>query len=349
MNQFALLETGTRKREIAENIIFNLDDNGYLHYPMEEIITSMGNGVTQDEAAKVLATIQTFEPIGVGARSLEECLLFQVGDDTFNAELIQIIIREHLNDIRANRLPKIARETGRALEEVKRAVEFVITLNPKPGAVFDTTETTYILPDVIVEENNSGGYEVRLEETRLPRLIISPFYRRLLRSNGSPDTKDYIRKKIQAARWLIDSIEQRHDTLLKVSRAIVARQHEFMARGVEVLRPLRMQEIADEVGVHVSTVSRAIAGKYMQTPQGIFAMKYFFTGGISNSAGQMASWSSIKQHIRLVIGREDKKKPLSDEELSAKLCRSGIDVSRRTVTKYRKVMEIPSSRQRRIY
>ena len=349
MNQLSLLESNEHKRQIGENIIFNLDNNGYLQYPVQEVVNSMNGGTTLEEAEGILRQIQTLEPPGIGARDLQECLLLQVDDGVPNAELVRLLIREHLDDIRANRFPKIAKDTGHTLEEIKRAVEFILTLNPKPGGMFDTSEPAYILPDVIVEENN-GVYEVRLEETRLPHLVISPFYRKLLTHNaGTPEARDYIRKKIQAARWLIDSIEQRHNTLLRVSRAIVAHQLDFLAKGVEVLTPLRMQEIAREVGVHVSTVSRAIADKYIQTPQGIFDMKYFFTGGTAGGDGHQASWSSIKQRIRLTIDTEDKQSPLSDEELAEKLCGTGVDVSRRTVTKYRKAMGIPSSRRRRLY
>ncbi len=349
MNQISLLESDERRRHIAENIIFNLDNNGYLQYPLQDIIASMNNGTTPDEAADILRVIQSLEPPGIAARDLQECLLLQVDDEVPNAELVRLLIREHLDDIRANRFPKIAKDTGHTLEETKRAVELVLSLNPKPGTIFDTSEPNYILPDVIVEENN-GIYEVRLEETRLPHLVISPFYRRLLRNDsGSPETRDYIRKKIQAARWLIDSIQQRHHTLLRVARAMVAHQHDFFAKGVEALKPLRMQEIAREVGIHVSTVSRAIADKYMQTPQGIFEMKFFFTGGTAGGDGSLASWNSIKQRIRQTIDDENKRHPLSDEELAETLTSSGVEVSRRTVTKYRKAMGIPSSRKRRMY
>lgn len=349
LSQMAFIEIGPRKKEIAENIICNLDNNGYLQYPLEEIVGAMGGTVTQVEAEEVLKLVQSMDPPGVGARTLEECLLLQLSPEDECSDLARVLVTSHLDDIRANRFPKIAKDTGRSLEEVKRTIELVLTLNPKPGALYDTTEPAYILPDVIVEERN-GEYEVRLEETGMPRLIISPFYRNLLRRDGgNPQTRDYVRKKIQAARWLIDSIEQRRNTLLRVARATVDSQREFMIRGVAVLKPLRMQDIARRVGVHVSTVSRAIADKYMQTPQGIFEMKYFFTGGTPRGDGDMASWNSVKQRIRQLIEVEDKRSPLSDEEIASRLTARSIDVSRRTVTKYRKAMGIPSSRRRRIY
>ena len=349
--QLTLLEITARQHEICENLICNIDANGYLQHPLAEIVPTIGlPDVTFEEVEETLRIAQSLEPPGVGARNLTECLLLQLDPDDAHFVLKAELIQSHLEDIRTNRFPQIVRETGRTLEEVKKAVDFILTLTPKPGALFDITEPAYILPDVIVEEGTDDQLEVKLQESGMPRLIISPFYRRILRSeNNNPTTKEYIRKKIQSARWLIDSIEQRRSTLLRVATTIVAAQKEFMKKGTVHLKPLRMQEVARKVGVHVSTVSRAIANKYMQTPQGIFEMRYFFTGGTPKSGGGYTSWESVRDRIGRLVEDEDTHEPLSDEEIAKRLVTHGVDVSRRTVTKYRKTMGIPSSRQRRRY
>ena len=349
--QLTLLEIAGRQREICENLICNIDTNGYLQYPLAEILPTIGlPDVTLEEAEEALGIVQSFEPPGVGARELTECLLLQLDPEDAHYVLKAELIQNHLEDIRTNRFPQIVRETGRSLEEVKKAVDSILTLTPKPGTLFDTTEPAYILPDVIVEEGSDDQLEVKLQESGMPRLIISAFYRRILSSeNNNPTTKEYIRKKIQSARWLIDAIEQRRTTLLRVSKAIVTVQKEFMKKGTVHLKPLRMQEVARGVGVHVSTVSRAIANKYMQTPQGIFEMRYFFSGGTPQRDGEYTSWESVRNRIGRLVENEDTHTPLSDEEIAKRLVGQGVEVSRRTVTKYRKAMGIPSSRQRRRY
>jgi len=353
LGQLALIEVTERQHTLCENLICNIDTNGYLQYPLEEILPTIElPNVTVAELEAVLRVVQSLDPPGVGARNLTECLLLQLDRNDAHYVLKAELIRNHLDDIRTNRFPQIARDTGRSLEDVKKAVDFILTLTPKPGGPFDTTEAAYILPDVIVDETNEDDFEVKLQESGMPRLTISSFYRKLLATEtDNPATKDYIRKKIQSARWLIDSIEQRRSTMLRVSQAIVDAQREFLKKGSTYLKPLRMQEVAKKVGVHVSTVSRAIAGKYMQTPQGIFEMRHFFAGGTGddNGGGVAASWHSIRDRISRLLENEDPHKPHSDEEIARLLVRQGINVSRRTVTKYRKSMEIASSRQRRQY
>ena len=350
LSQVSFLDADDRRKTLLQNVICNIDPNGYLQYPLEEILPTVGlPDVMLAELEETLRTVQMMDPPGVGARNLKECLLLQLDPDDAHLVLKTELIQNHLEDIRSNRFPQIAKETGRALEEVKKSVEFILTLNPKPGALFDNTEPAYILPDVIVDEAD-GGFDVKLHETGLPRLIISPFYRNLLASQANTvATKDYIRKKIQSARWLIDAIEQRRGTVLKVAKAIVEAQSDFLKKGAGQLRPLRMQEVARQVGVHVSTVSRAISSKYMQPPQGIFEMRYFFAGGTVNEGGASASWQSVRDRIGRLVQDEDHRTPLSDEDLARELIGQGLDVSRRTITKYRKTMGIPSSRQRRRY
>jgi RNA polymerase sigma-54 factor len=350
LSQVSLLEVNERQRTVLQNVICNIDANGYLQYPLEEILPTVGlPDVTLAELEEALRTVRAMDPPGVGACDLKECLLLQLDPDDAHLVLKTELIQNHLEDIRSNRFPQIAKETGRALEEVKKAVEFILTLNPKPGALFDNSEPAYIMPDVIVDEADDG-FDVKLHESGLPRLIISPFYRKLLMSqSNSVGTKDYIRKKIQSARWLIDAIEQRRGTVLKVARAIVEAQKDFFKKGAGQLKPLRMQEVARKVGVHVSTVSRAIASKYMQTPQGIFEMRYFFAGGSAREGGTAASWQSIRDRIGRLVQGENQQSPFSDEDLAKELITQGVDVSRRTITKYRKALGIPSSRHRRQY
>jgi len=351
LGQLTLVDIADRLHVLCENIICNIDTNGYLQYPLEEILPTVDlPKVSLHELEEALQLVQSLEPAGVGARSLTECLLLQLDKDDVHYVLKAELIRNHLEDIRVNRFPQIARDTGRSLEDIKDAVEFILTLTPKPGGPFDTMEAAYILPDVIVSEANDDELEVRLQESGMPRLTISPFYRKLLAAEANNSiTKEYVRKKIQSARWLIDSIEQRRSTLLRVSHAIVDAQKEFMKKGTIYVRPLRMQEVAKKIGVHVSTVSRAISNKYMQTPQGIFEMRYFFTGGTGDDAGVVTSWHSIRDRISRLLEQEDRHTPLSDEDIAKELVGQGVNVSRRTVTKYRKSMGIASSRQRRLY
>ncbi|HPD17204.1 MAG TPA: RNA polymerase factor sigma-54 [Planctomycetota bacterium] len=347
-DQYSLLDTPDDLRDIAENIIYNIDDDGYLQYSLEEILESMDSLATLDQAQRALEIIQSLDPPGVGARDLKECLFLQMRHDHEHT-LARRIIANHLEDLWMNRIPKIAKETGASLEEVREAIEFISHLNPKPGMAFAAESSAYVIPDIVVEYVD-GHYEVRLEDDRIPRIYINSAYSRLLRDAGTSDTaKDYIRKKIQAARWLIESIEQRRNTLQKIARAIVDVQQPFLAKGIAHLVPLKMQAIAAATGVHVSTVCRAIADKYMQTPSGIFPLRFFFTGGTRTTDGRVRSRKSVKHIVKQVLETEDKRNPLSDDEIAAKLQAQGLDIARRTVTKYRKALGVPSSRQRRVY
>ncbi|MBM4035331.1 MAG: RNA polymerase factor sigma-54 [Planctomycetes bacterium] len=347
-DQYSLLDTPDDLREVAENIIYNIDDDGYLQYPIEDILESMDGRATPEQAEHALEIIQNLDPPGVGARDLKECLLLQMRRNTDHA-LARELITRHLDDLSANRIPKIAKDTGRPLDAIKEAIEFVSHLNPKPGTAFGAEVSPYVMPDIVVELVD-GHYEVRLEDDRLPRVYINTAYSRLLRDERTTETaKDYIRKKIQAARWLIESIEQRRSTLYKIARAIVDIQQPFLEKGVSHLVPLKMQAVADATSVHVSTVCRAIADKYMQTPIGIFPLRFFFTGGTRTTDGRVRSRKSVKELVKQVVEAEDKHNPLSDDEIAARLQADGLDIARRTVTKYRKALGIPSTRQRKAY
>ncbi|MCQ4574402.1 MAG: RNA polymerase factor sigma-54 [Candidatus Brocadiales bacterium] len=348
--QLSLMDMTGFMRDLCEHIICNMDDNGYLSTPLDEIVNELEQPVAVEDAGKALRMVQSMEPLGVGARNLEECLLLQMDKKYEEYELAEELILHYLKDIEMKRYPQVAKKTGRSLETIKKVVEHIGSLNPKPGSVFCCEPIAYVVPDVKVEYVD-GRYEVTLnEDYALPYLSINSTYRTYLNQRNSDNkTKEYIKKKIESARWLIDAIEQRRATLYKVATNLVELQQDFFEEGVSSLKPLKMQELADRLGIHVSTVSRALARKYIQTPRGIFEMKYFFTGGFSSGDGDTESWEATRQRLREIIDKEDKKHPLSDEEIVAALKAKGVDVARRTVTKYRKLMKFPSSRQRRQY
>lgn len=348
-NQLRLLDVPQQIAPTAENIINNLDRNGYLPYPLEDIVRSLDPPRTLDEGRRALAIVQSLEPKGVGARDLTECLLLQLDPRDPRLELKRSIITFHLRDIEQNRLPKVAKQSGITIEVLKQILSELGELNPRPGALFTDDVVPYVVPDVIVEYNE-GRYEVMLQEHYLPNLFISPEYQRMLRdTHNGPEARDWIRRKIESAGWLIKAIEQRRNTLYRVASTIVEFQKDFLEHGVSHLRPLKMQEVADAIGMHVSTVSRAISGKYMQTPRGIFDMKCFFTGGLNTASGQEQSWDSVKQQLHDMIAKEDKRNPLSDDDLMNRFATAGTPIARRTITKYRKALRIPSSRHRRQY
>jgi RNA polymerase sigma-54 factor len=310
--------------------------------------TTTASPTTIAEVASVLERIRGISHPAIGARDLKECLLLQIAAHGLENPLLVAIVENHLEDLEQNRLPRIAKETGKPLEAVKQAVALLRTLDPHPGAGYGETRVQTITPDVIVEEQD-GEYEVRLERQRVPRLALSPAYREFLRQAKKGDgVKEWVKKRVEAARWFIEAVHQRQNTLLKIAQSIFVRQKGFLERGVSGFQPLRMQEVADEVGVHISTVSRAVAGKYAQTPRGIYPLKYFFAGGTQKATGEVASQVSIKQRIADLVSAEDPDRPLSDDELAKMLEeKDHVRIARRTVTKYRKALSIPSSNQRR--
>lgn len=351
-DQLRLLDVPAGYEEAAEQIIYNLDDAGYLPYTLEQVREASADAsLTLEQLEGALRIVQSLDPAGVGARDLKECLLLQLrGDDSADADLARDLIRGHLADLEENRLPKIAKAMGRDLEEIKRAVRMISTLNPRPGALYGGAASPRIVPDVVVESVD-GRYEVRVENHYIPRLAVSPWHReRLEKSAGDASLKEWLRKKIDAAKWLIEAIVQRQDTLQRVATAIVEAQKGFLDHGIERLAPLKMQQIADQVGVHVSTVSRAISKKYIQTPRGIFPMKFFFSGGVRDAGGEEGeSWVVVRQKVAELVAQEDKRAPLSDGEIAEALKKQGLAVARRTVAKYRKMLNIGSSRMRRAY
>ena len=347
-DQLGFLDSDPATRALADYVVNNLDDSGFLHLDLNEIVRDYGGDVTLAQAEHALKMVQMLDPPGVGARSLRECLLLQLTADVPHRDVLQVLISNHLDDIQQNRLPAIEKKTGIKIEQLKEAIEQLRRLNPRPGSCFVADNAQYVVPDLIVEPDEHGGYQVRLQDEHTPQLAISRHYQKLLKNKqADPAAREFIQKKIQSARWLIESIEQRRNTLLKVAKAIIEHQKDFLDKGPEAIEPLKMQQIADRVHVHVTTVSRAVDDKWVQTPRGIFPLKRFFGGGTTTTDGEEVAWDTIKQKLLEIIGKEDKGSPLSDEEIVEELSRSGFPVARRTVTKYRKALKIPSSRQRK--
>jgi RNA polymerase sigma-54 factor len=346
--QFLLLEPDETARTIGRHIVFNLDENGLLPYSLEEILETpeLRGRFTLADAERALALVQSLEPRGVGARNVREALLLQLDPKDPRYALKRRIVEEFLEDINKNKRPKVARDLGISIQELNEIVEEIAKLDPRPGAKLGATRNAYVHPDVVVEWVD-GRYEVRLEDAFFPRIRVNPQYRDLLQQSDDPKVKEYVRRKLESAKWLVDAIQQRQNTLQRVCEEIFKAQREYLDFGKDHLKPLKMQEIADRVGIHVSTVSRAIADKWVQTPRGIVPLKFFFTGGAETADGETMSRLSVKQRVQEIIEKEDKRNPLSDEEVAEALKKQGLDIARRTVTKYRKALEIPSSRQRR--
>ncbi|SIO65746.1 RNA polymerase, sigma 54 subunit, RpoN/SigL [Singulisphaera sp. GP187] len=347
-DQLGFLDPEPTVRTLAQYIIFNLDENGYLNHDLSEMLRDYGGDATMAQAEEALGLVQKLDPLGVGARNLRECLLLQLNQDIPSREILHVLISNHLDDLQQNRLPAIEKKTGIAIDDIKEAMEHLRRLNPRPGARFAPESTQYVVPDLVVEANEHGEYEVRLVDEHTPQLSISRYYQMQLKNKATDAAaREFIQKRIQSARWLIESIEQRRNTLLKVARAIIDHQKDFLDKGPEFIEPLKMQQIADRVHVHVTTVSRAVDDKWVQTPRGIFALKRFFGGGTTTTDGEEVAWDTIKQKLLEIIAKEDKQSPLSDEEIVEELSRHGFPVARRTVTKYRRTLRIPSSRQRK--
>ena len=351
LEQIGFFSCTPEVREFAEFIIQNLDHNGRLTNGLPELIEIFGRVISLDNAQSALDLVQRLEPAGVGARDLKECLLLQLLPETPLRDVLVTLITSHLEDLCQNRLPVIQRKTGYSLDEIKDAWEELKLLNPTPGSAFEANTTPNVTPDLFIEKDeDTGKYVIRLVDEYTPRLRISKRYQQILASGkADPQTREYIKRKVESARWLIESIEQRYSTLKKVAQAIVDHQTEFLDKGPEYIVPLKMQQIADVVGVHVTTVSRAVDDKWVQTPRGIFPLKRFFGGGTTTAGGEEVAWDIIRIKLREIVDKEDKNDPLSDDALVDELAKQGYQLARRTVTKYRKALKIPSSRQRRAF
>lgn len=347
LEQLRMIEIDELDWPLVESIVFSLDERGYLAYPLTDIVKSLEGKYSEEEAEWALGLIQSLEPKGVGARDLAECLLLQIGKDDPDYPKLSVLLTEHWEDVLKNRLPKIAKEMGGGIDDVKLLIDLLGGLNPHPGSLYNNSATQMVVPDVIIEEDENGKLVVRLTRENVPRLAISPNYLKMLEGRkGDKETLNFVKGKLNAARQLMDAIDQRQSTLERVAIEILKRQKDFMREGVSGLKPMKMQDIADELGIHHSTVWRAVFGKYMQTPQGVIAMNKLFTGGLPKDDGE-TSREAVKQKVKEIVDGETKKKPLSDMAIAKKLDEAGIKASRRVVTKYREELGIPDSRVRR--
>ena len=334
-------------REIGSAIIGNVDDDGYLVASVEEI-AAMGSWSVAD-VERVLRVVQGFDPIGVAARGLQECLLLQLEHLGLSGTGSETIIREHLKLLQNHQGQEIARRMNKSVEELKHHIEVIRQLDPKPGSRYNPTSSQFVIPDVHIVKVDDR-YVVVVNEDGMPQLRISPVYRRLLdkKSQNSEETRSYVKEKFRSALWLIKSVDQRQKTIHKVATSIITFQTEFLDRGIEYLRPLVLRDVANDIGMHESTVSRVVNNKYMHTPRGVFEMKYFFHSGISSAYGDSVSSVTIKQRIRKIVDEENPDKPLSDSRIVRLLQDEGLVLARRTIAKYREELKIPTSSQRKL-
>ena len=350
MWQLRLSRLTPEEQRIGEQIIGNLDPNGYLDATLEEIAAQ--EGVEPSRVEEALRKIQEFDPPGIAARDLQECLLIQARVAGDARSLVEKIIIGHLKDLETKNYEHIARKLKALLEEVLAAVAVITHMDPRPGSVYNEERIQTIVPDVYVVRSGEE-YKIVLNDDGLPHLRISNFYREIMSglSGGASaqSGKTYIKERVQSATWLIKSIQQRQKTIYRVAESIVRYQKEFFDRGIEFLRPLILREIADDVEMHESTISRVVTNKYMHTPRGLFEMKYFFSSSIRRNGGEDAASKSVREEIRKLIGAEDPRKPLSDQEIVALLEKSGLSIARRTVAKYREMLKILSSSRRKKY
>jgi RNA polymerase sigma-54 factor len=334
-------------RDVGAAIVGNIDEDGYLVASLDEIAALGGWDLELVERA--LTHIQSFDPIGVGARDLQECLMLQVQHLGLAGTPVEALIRDHLRLLQNHRIPELARALGLEPEEIKEQIEIIKHLDPKPGARYSPADSQYVIPDVYILKTDEG-YRAALNEDGLPQLRISPVYRRLLDKGPetSDETRAYVKDKFRSALWLLKSVDQRQKTIIKVATSIINFQREFLDSGIEHLRPLVLRDVASDIGMHESTVSRVVNNKYMHTPQGVYEMKFFFHSGISSSFGESVSSVTIKQRIRKIIESEDPRRPLSDSKIMNILQKEGLTLARRTIAKYREELKIPTSNQRKV-
>ncbi|MBR0455218.1 MAG: RNA polymerase factor sigma-54 [Clostridia bacterium] len=344
--QFATVDKGCRR--VGKYIIESLDENGYMTSTVEEI--SRATGVREEKVGEALDIIHGFDPAGVGARDLSECLQLQLAARKELTPQMEEIITHHLEDIANNRLSAVARDTGMTVLQVQEAADVIRTLEPKPGRQFASQmETKYVIPDVIVEKIDNE-YVVIINESSTPHLTISSYYKGLLgKAEKDQQLADYLSERVSSANWLIKSIEQRKQTIYNVVSAVVKYQKDFFDLGSKHLRTLTLKDIAEELGIHESTVSRSISGKYLQCPRGVYEIKYFFSAGVSDQVGEGVSSNSIKEFIKEIVEGEDRHRPYSDQAMVSILKDKGFNISRRTVAKYRDELGILSSSKRKRY
>ena len=350
MDQWRLID-GKKSIKIAGEIIINyIDNRGYLSVRLEQLHNKDRKDFKFDDLQSALLLVQQLEPAGVGARDIKECLLIQLSQYTEDTSFENVLVEEHMENLLANRLPEIARDMKCSINEINRSIEQLSKLDTSPGLQISQAQNIPVRADVIVEASEqSDEYIVHLADTGLPNLRISNYYEDMLKDKKSDmNTQKFLQNNIRSAQWIIEAIEQRKRTLLKVARAIVNHQQDFFKRGQMHLKPLPMSKIADDVGIHLATVSRAVAGKYLQCSFGIIALRKFFSGGTEDVNGQPRSWEAVRAKLQQIIDAEDKSRPLSDDQIRKKLGVAGIEnIARRTVAKYRNLMNIPAARFRK--
>jgi RNA polymerase sigma-54 factor len=346
LEQLHFLNLSKEHLRIADFLVGSLDDRGYLSTSLEDIAQMLGRSV--EECERVLKVLQALEPVGVGARDLRECLLIQLEARARRDTLPWRIIHDQFDNLVNRRFPEIARQLRCGVEEVQEAADIVATLNPKPGLEVSAEDPKYVVPDLLVERVDEE-YVVLLNDRNVPRLRISSTYENVLkdRKAGDKTSRDYIQGRLNSARWLIQTIEQRRRTMIKVMNCIIREQREFFDKGIAFLRPLTLQQVARQIDMHESTVSRVCSGKYVQTPRGVFELKFFFSSGLETEDGEDVSARTAKDIIKTLIEEEDKKEPLSDQRIAELLHEKGLRIARRTVAKYREQLNILPARFRR--
>ena len=346
LSQLNMLPLSEDEIMIGEYIIWNINEHGYLSYDADLIAINLD--VDREEVEKVLKIIQQFDPVGIGARTLQECLLIQMEESDPNDEIAIDILRDHFEDFTNKRYEKITKKMDLTLDDIRRVIEVVTKLNPKPGEGYVLLHQNVIVPDLVVEKEDDE-FKISMNDWNIPHLRINNSYKKLLlnKKKSSKETRDYIRQSLESARWLINSIHQRRATILRVMETIIEQQREFFERGKDFLKPMILKDIADEIGMDISTISRVTNGKYVQTEHGVFELKYFFSERIHSDAGDDVSNKKIKSIIKGIIDEEDSNKPLNDQKIAEMLKEKGFKVARRTVAKYREQMMIPVSRLRR--
>ncbi|MFQ5641353.1 MAG: RNA polymerase factor sigma-54 [bacterium] len=347
LSQLHTTDLSEQELVIGEYIIWSINEDGYLTYPVEMIAENLD--VEEYIVDKVLKTIQRFEPVGIGARSLQECLLIQQLDrDPYYDTAIEIL-KDHFDDFKNKRYEKIAKKMDITLDDIRDAIEEITKLNPKPGDGYVLFHLNVIVPDLVVEKDDEGEFRISMNDWNVPHLRINNSYKKLLldKKKSSKETRDYIRQSLESARWLINSIHQRRATILRVMETIIDKQRDFFEHGSQHLKPMILKDIADEIGMDISTISRVTNGKYVQTEFGVFELKHFFSERIHSDAGEDVSNKTIKSIIKGIIEEEDPAKPLNDQKIAEMLKGKGFNVARRTVAKYREQMMIPVSRLRR--
>ena len=358
LDQWRLLTVSPALDRAGKYLIGQLAPDGYLRTPLDRLVADAPFPTEVSQLNRALSLVQTLEPTGVGARNLVECLRLQLDlmeDDEELAEghdfdLERALVTHHLDDLAQNRYPQVSKRLNVSIDEIKAAVRRLGRLNPNPGREFSTDTAPPITPDAtIYKDEETGRYEVRMRNDPTDHIYIRKKYRQMLQNKEMFDkgTRDFVSDKMRSARWLIDAIAQRKTTIARVIRVVVDAQQEFFEKGPEFLKPLPMINVADQLGIHVATVSRAVSEKWIETPVGLFPLRRFFSMGTTDATGKEMSWDAVKEKIRKIVDEEDKSNPLNDDEIVEKVKAQGIDLARRTVAKYRKILNIPTARQRR--